>query len=431
MDGLMHGEKNVTLAPFVHDLSRLLDCKFVFVKRDGRDVVRSLINWHNELFGSVYRECRDPGNLTSRAYQAVSALPLEEDSSDYSRPRPTEGDIWYERWEDFSRLEMCAWYWSRINDLYLDMLQDLPPERWIEVDYTRPEAVDISRIFTFLGLRGPSERAIRGMLDARINSLEDRTGEGGRYPHWEHWEPQGRVRFECIAARTMQRLGYHSTDSLVRYQPPNYGEWWRKNKGGLDWYTWMYDERRPAHDDLLLFADAVARRLGRSPSLLDVGCGLAVGYAESFSDRRYVGMDLSEKEVEWCRQNRRNSEHDYVCGDIIREPLVEKFDIVFSQGTIDNSYDMNAYLQALISASRGWIYVTAYRGWFPELAEHRYIWDESTTCFYNDISPSEAKDVLRKLGCTEIEIEPLQMKSTDIPFETRITARVPEFNQSC
>jgi SAM-dependent methyltransferase len=424
-DGVIYGEKNVTLAPFVQELHSLLDCRFIFVHRDGRDVASSLVNWHNELFGSVYRECRYLGDLSPAAYAAVSALPLEEDSSDYSRPRPRPGDIWHDRWEQFSRLEMCAWYWSRMNELYLNKLQALPSERWIAVDYTRPSPEDIERLVEFLGLRGLSLPQIRSMLDARINSLADRTGVNGRFPQWRDWGSVERAAFESIAAGTMQRLGYYPQKEFVRYRPPNYGEWWRRNKGGLDWYTWMFNGRRPAHEDLLRFVREMDEKVGRLCSVLDVGCGLAVGYADAFPDRRYVGLDLSEKEITWCRAHRANSRHEYVCSDVITDPPAERFDIVFSQGTIDNSYDMDAHLRALVACSKGWIYVTAYRGWFPDLSEHRYVWDETTTCFYNDISPSETRKVLEGLGCTDVRIEPLRMDSSEIPFETRMTARVP------
>jgi SAM-dependent methyltransferase len=187
----------------------------------------------------------------------------------------------------------------------------------------------------------------------------------------------------------------------------------------------MYNGRRSAHDDLMDFVARIDGSQGRIGSLLDVGCGLAVGYADGFTDRRYVGVDLSEKEIRWCREHRSRANHDYIHGDIITDPPEEKFDLVFSQGTIDNSYDMDAYLRAIARCARRWIYVTAYRGWFPDLPEHRYSWDEGTTCFYNDISPRQTRETLEALGCTDIRIGPLSMTNAAVPFETCITARIP------
>jgi hypothetical protein len=105
----------------------------------------------------------------------------------------------------------------------------------------------------------------------------------------------------------------------------------------------------------------------------------------------------------------------------------EKFDVVFSQGTIDNSYDMDAMLRAMVACSK-WIYLTAYRGWFPDLPEHRYSWSEDTTCFYNDISPTVVRETLVGIGCSEIEITAIDMgerENNPIRYETRIVARVP------
>jgi len=423
-NGLIYGEKNVTLAPFVPALHELFDCRFVFVHRDGRDVVTSLINWHNQLFGTVYRECQDRGALTERAYRSAASLPLEDDTSDYSRPRPSSSDPFFLRWETFSRLEMCAWYWSRINDLYTDNLRLLPEDSWIALDYTHPTLESVVRTVEFLGLKGISRDQVKIVLEQRVNSLQDRIQERAKFPRASDWSDGDRARFDCIAEITMRRLGYYPVEGFRRYKPSNYGNWWRDNAGGLDWYTWMYNGRKRAHEDLLDFVARCDSQGQKIDSILDVGCGLAVGYSEYFADRFYTGLDLSEKEITWCRTNRLNPRHRFLSADIIERPLTEKFDLVFSQGTIDNSYDMNAYLAAMVECSRGWIYVTAYRGWFPHLMRHRYMWDDETTCFYNDVSSAEIREVLEALGCTEIDIGPLPMPDGEIPQETRIIAKV-------
>ncbi len=422
--GEIYGEKNVTLGPFIPYLCAQLPCRFVYVKRDGRDVVRSLINWHNQMFGSIYRECADTTGLSKRAKAAVSKLPLELDGSDYARPRPGPEDMWFEQWEQFSRLEMTAWYWSRANEAILDALEAVPHEQWIAIDYTAPTVEDLVGVREFLGLTGISERAVQETLAAKLNSLDQRVGESGTWPAWLDWAPADRVRFDAIASRTMRRLGYYPAQNWERYKPPAYGSWWEQNPGGLDWYIWMYESRQPAHDSLLAFVAERESAGDRVHNILDVGCGCAVGYADAFRDRRYVGMDLSEKEVAWCREHRAHTDHDYICADVVADAPTEQFDLVFSQGTIDNTWDINAYLRGLVRYSRKWIVLTAYRGWFPDLPEHRYTMDPNTSIFYNDISPAETRVVLEALGCTDIRIEPLAMNSTEIPFETRIIARV-------
>ncbi|MFT4561402.1 MAG: SAM-dependent methyltransferase [Gammaproteobacteria bacterium] len=422
----IYGEKNVTLGAFIPEISKLFNCSFIFVKRDGRDVVRSLMDWHNRMFGTIYRECKEVGNLSERARSAAAALPVAEDDSDYSRPRPGPGDIWCEQWADFSRFQMCAWYWSRINEMHLDNVARVEHSRTFEIDYSSPSPGDIMELAEFLGVTGLEKSAVAVRLEGRTNSIDDRIGERNEFPRWPDWSSLRKVQFECIAAETMKKLGYYA-GTHVRYCPENYGAWWRQNDGGSEWYQWMYEGRLNAHLDLYEFIDTLTLNGQKVESMLDVGCGLGIGYQDRYLNKRYVGLDLSEKEITWCKENYRNPKHDYIVGDVITGVTDEKFDLVFSQGTIDNSYDMDAYMEAIVKRSKGWIYITAYRGWFEALPEHRYQWVEDTTCFYNDISPEAIRHTLQSFGCSDIEIAALDMGIRDnnpITHETRIVARV-------
>src|SRR5581483_10329906 len=120
--------------------------------------------------------------------------------------------------------------------------------------------------------------------------------------------------------------------------------------------------------------------------------------------------------------------HEYVCADFITAPVKEQFDLVFSSGTLDNCYDIDAALASMVRHSRKWIAATFYRGWFPDLAEHRYAWSDQHTCFYNDASPARLRRALEALGCRDITIEPIEAGPgrRDTRFETRLVARVPE-----
>ena len=209
---IIYGEKNVTYAPFIQELYEAFDCKFIFLKRDGREVVRSLINWHNEKFGDIYLECKDPGQLSPVARSARKKMGNRLDTSDYSRPRPGPNHRAHKEWGNLSRLEMCAWYWSHINELYLDNLQKIPRDRWIEIDYsnTREQKVlEIEKSFDFLGLQGFDANRVKNMLGTQINSLEYRGHASGRFPHLKEWEENQIKQFERLALKTMIRLGYN------------------------------------------------------------------------------------------------------------------------------------------------------------------------------------------------------------------------------
>ena len=80
----------------------------------------------------------------------------------------------------------------------------------------------------------------------------------------------------------------------------------------------------------------------------------------------------------------------------------------------------------MVRNSKKWIYLTCYRGWFPELEEHKYYWNEEHGCYYNDISPRQLRHTLKSIGCKDIIICPLEMERKDIPYETLIIARVPD-----
>jgi SAM-dependent methyltransferase len=428
----VYGEKNVTYGPFIRHIYQELECRFVFIKRDGRDVVRSLMDWHNRKFGTIYRECKDPGDLTPSAVSAAANLAVHLDTSDYSRPRPLPSDPLYDKWEELSRFEMCAYYWQKINNLYLDQLGELPGEAWITIDYTSPRPYDVQRVIDFLGLEGISERAIENALSRQINSLGERgVTDGNEFARWTEWNDEQRQQFYAIAGETMTRLGYTTTppfSSAVKKADQlgnvaNFGKFWKTHGGGHDWYTWMYNYRILQHLAFQKWVHMI-ERVETVESVADFGCGTAVGYVDFFKAIRYVGIDLAPSAVDWCIKNYSNPKHDFRVLDVIEAPPKEEFDLVFSQGTIDNVYDMDAFLRGAVEASRKWIYVTAYRGFFPELEEHRYEYNAEQGVYYNDVSPVEAYSTLRTSGCRDICIYASPTGYEDIPFETVIVAHV-------
>jgi SAM-dependent methyltransferase len=419
--GRIYGEKNVSYAPFIPQIYEQLKCKFVFLKRDGRDVVRSMIDWHDNMFGDIYRECKDPGNLSSDALNAASELLVHKDTSDYSRPRPLPGTKLFTKWEDLSRFEMCAYYWSFINELYLDQLNTIPNTSWIELDYTNPRQEDITKVASFLGLKGLSKTQISNKLNKKINSLKDRKNMENKYPNWKKWDSGLREKYDIIATDTMKKLGYYNKVKN-KWKPSNYGYYWNKETSNLEWYMWMYNSRLKMHKDLIQWVYNKEKNGERIDSIADIGCGLGVGYSEEFTNKTYVGVDISPKNIEWCKHNRKNPTHSYVTDlSYLKNQL--KFDLVFSSGTIDNSHDITHFLKNMVKNTNKWIYITCYRGWFPDLKEHVYSWNESHGCFYNDISPTKIHNTLSMLNCTDIEIKKTKTNNKNILFETLIIAK--------
>ena len=421
----VYGEKNVTLTVFIPHLHDLFKCKFIYLRRDGRDVVRSLMNWHNKKFGSVYRECRDAGRLNPEARHRAGKLPVHMDTSDYSRPRPQPDSELYAEWDSLSRQEMCAYYWSTINEIALQHVEALPPGTSTTLDYTAPRPEDVLEASKFCGLKGLSLGRIQELLQSNINSLKDRgTDDSDLHADWKNWDGGERRRFERIAGASMKRLGYFRGTG-TDWKPASYGAYWHGNSAGYDWYLWMHEYRKPIHSDFFAWAADRDCAGDTIESIADFGCGLGIGYCEQFADKRYIGIDLASKNTDWCLKHRSNPKHAYYSFDFMETPLTPRADVVTSSGTIDNCYDIEVFLDSMLRSARKWIYLTCYRGWFPELEEHKYRWEPDHGCFYNDISPGRVRAFLKARGCTCITIDRLRTGRFEIPYETRIVARVP------
>lgn len=207
-----------------------------------------------------------------------------------------------------------------------------------------------------------------------------------------------------------------------RSKPLNYGKWWGK-ESDFDWYEFIFEDCKTMHQIFISWFSEKELLGEKNDSILEIGCGRAIVYADLFRDKRYVGYDISKKEIEWCRKNRKNPNHNYIHGDFIEKGINEKFDLVFSHAVIDHVYDINSFIHSMVRASKKWIYITSYRGWFPELKTHKYSWNENETCFFNDISPHEVKKLLQDLQCSEIEIYPLPTGHENINYRTIISAK--------
>jgi hypothetical protein len=340
----VYGEKQITLAPFIQEIARQSDCQFVYIHRDGRDVVRSMIDWHDLMFGSIYRECRETGTITPGARQRAAALLVHNDSSDFSRIRPLPGDPFHSEWAHMSRAEMSAYYWSRTNDLYADAFDAVDPGRVTRIDYTNAGAEGVLAAARMAGLTGLDRETVEEMLKARINSSVGRAGGGTRSPHWTSWSSGERASFERIAGDTMHRLGYW-TDRASRWRPRN------------------------------LDADRASKTVGSGRAAL-AGAIKQTGAASTLE----FGPD--------------------------REDTAETADLAYSIGGLDRTFDIELLLARVAASARKAIFLTADNGWYPELEEHCYRYDRKSGKFSNMVSPSLLSRTFVDLGWAEVKVEP-------------------------
>ncbi|MFZ1679381.1 MAG: methyltransferase domain-containing protein, partial [Rhizobiaceae bacterium] len=229
-----------------------------------------------------------------------------------------------------------------------------------------------------------------------------------------------------VAARPVAVPGMPASETAGRVPAPvpsEFGFWWEKEESDLNWYDWMFHYRLGVHHAFMGWLRQREAVDGEFASVLEVGCGRGVFYPHAFAGRRYTGLEYSGRNARWLREHRQWPGHEYHQGDIAIWSAASKHDLVFSSGTIDNVPDMDAFLEGMVRNARRSIYLTAYRGWFPELDSHRMSYSAETGAYYNDISPAQVRRVLERLGCHGIVIEPLPTNRDQIPKETVIFAR--------
>ncbi len=198
--GIIYGDKNPNYLPFIPHLELLWQPKFIFIVRDGREVVRSLMDWHEISEGNIFGMSEDEEGSTITS--------PKEDWWDYSRLRPNPGEPYSGQWKTLSRFEKCSWYWNKFNLLMLDYASKLDKERWRLININKTTAEDFEEIFDFLGLRGFNIDKIDTMLNTSINSATDRGGISKEFPRWDNWSEEQTKIFDKHSGDLMKRLGF-------------------------------------------------------------------------------------------------------------------------------------------------------------------------------------------------------------------------------
>ena len=179
-----------------------------------------------------------------------------------------------------------------------------------------------------------------------------------------------------------------------------YGKIWQEKFGEeqIQWYEKMHDSCLNMHDDFKKFLAE------KSPStILEVGCG--AGYyprklKDLFTNKEYTGADISETAIKFCKSK---SSFNFICTDFLKNNFNKKFDLVFSHALIDHVYDVDLFIEKIIQSSKRFAYVTAYRGYFPDLERHVMRRNNLEGSYYNDISIKQISKKLADMGLQEHE----------------------------
>jgi hypothetical protein len=181
--------RNALRVPFVDAL--FPDARYVFLKRDGRENVNSLINaWRTPRYRTY--ELPEP-----------HAIPGAD-------PRWWKF-VLYPGWRSHAAgpLELvCANQWKWSNDLALEASADVGAERWLEVRYenlVKHPVDEVGRLMAGLELpyENPVAQRAAATRDTPINIVTP--PERGK---WKRENPQEIRSIEDVIAETMGKLGY-------------------------------------------------------------------------------------------------------------------------------------------------------------------------------------------------------------------------------
>ncbi len=161
--------------------------KVVYIVRDGRDWVRSKMN-----FGRG-------GYERSWLHQIITpSFPAGSKKLD---------DPYHERWHDLSTFQKLSWAWSNLNEFAIDKVSNTPDARMFrfeELFDADDRQNNMERVISFL---------VPPKANLKLEKIPSWLGKkihqsSGGFPHWKNWTRQQKEQYEEIAGPLMQDLGY-------------------------------------------------------------------------------------------------------------------------------------------------------------------------------------------------------------------------------
>lgn len=204
-----------------------------------------------------------------------------------------------------------------------------------------------------------------------------------------------------------------------------YGKTWGKRP--MDWYTQIHEANYLLHEDFIRYLKSKKD----VKTVLEVGCGTGVypiRNKELFSQIDYTGTDISETAIEYCK---KNSSFNFICGDFIKNDIGDTFDLVYSHAVIDHVYDIDTFVKKIVNLSKKYAYINSYRGYFPDMEEHKMNWSNKDGCYYNDVSVKHIKKILLEIGLQENEFVIRAQKSgqTEKNLDTQMVVEITKIQQ--
>jgi SAM-dependent methyltransferase len=182
----------------------------------------------------------------------------------------------------------------------------------------------------------------------------------------------------------------------------------KKTKYGKDWqnvdsnfYNRIYNYRPLLHKNFIEYLESK----NNIKTVLEIGCGAGtypIELKHLFKGKEYVGIDIGKPSIEYCK---KHSSFNFICGDVINMEFESKFDLVFSHSVIDHVYDIEKFLDKILKITKKFAYISAYRGYFPELKEHRMTWNNEGGVYFNDLSLQQLNTFFIDKGLSDKEFK--------------------------
>nr|WP_259374520.1 sulfotransferase [Calidifontimicrobium sp. SYSU G02091] len=187
---------NVMRIPYLHKL--FPNAKFVFIQRDGRDNISSMMDG--------WRVGRSDGRFELSQFFGPFPEPVAINGGEFKEWSFFLAPGWRE-YNHASLEEACAFQWLSANRMALDAKKSIPPEQWVHLRYEdifkRP--VEMFReTFEQLGLPFTAD------MRARCANLQPTSVVSGKpkQQKWKEHNPAAIERILPMIAPLMRELGY-------------------------------------------------------------------------------------------------------------------------------------------------------------------------------------------------------------------------------
>ena len=196
-----------------------------------------------------------------------------------------------------------------------------------------------------------------------------------------------------------------------------YGETWKGQ--GKEFYDELFRATPLIHEDFLSYM----KTKNNIKTVIEIGCGAGVypiNHSYLFKNMEYTGIDISGSAIDFCK---KNSTFEFHAGDFLKMDFHKKYDLVFSHSVIDHVYDIDLFLTKITQICKKYAYVFAYRGFYPDLQNHKMTYASHQGCYHNELSVNKVKSILNELGLSKDEytIEPKNTGYLQNPIGTLIT----------